>query len=231
MEIEVETTGVSCHGSEPERGVNAITNMSKIVQDIDKLNARLPDDPFLGKGTITVTEITSQTPSLCAVPDFARIHIDRRLTMHETPEIALQHIRDLPSVISANARVSPCRYANPSHLGTVMETDATFPTWVIPEDHYLIQAASECYRTSFDRDPKISRWRFSTNGVATCGKYGIPSMGMGPGNEEEAHKVNESIPIDDLNEISLFFTVLPWIFSKYFRKFNDRQNNNEHTIT
>jgi putative selenium metabolism hydrolase len=224
MEIEVETTGVSCHGSEPERGVNAIINMSKIVQDIDQLNARLPDDPFLGKGTVTVTEITSQTPSLCAVPDHARIHLDRRLTMHETPEIALQQIRDLPSFKSANARVSPCRYTTPSHRGTVMETDATFPTWVIPEDHYLIQAASECYRKTLHSEPDISRWRFSTNGVATCGKYGIPSMGFGPGNEEEAHKVNESIPLDDLGKISSFFAVLPWIFSKYFRKFSDRQN-------
>ena len=222
MEIEVETTGVSCHGSEPERGVNAISNMSKVVQEIDQLNSRLPDDLFLGKGTVTVTDIKSQSPSMCAVPDHARIHLDRRLTMHETPEIALQQIRDLPAVKTANAKVSPCRYSTPSHRGTVMETDATFPTWLIPEDHYLIQAASECYRKTLHNEPEISRWRFSTNGVATCGKYGIPSMGIGPGNEVEAHKVNESIPIDDLGKISLFFAVLPWIFSKYFRKFSDR---------
>ena len=166
MEIEVEATGVSCHGSEPERGVNAISNMSKVVQEIDQLNSRLPDDLFLGKGTVTVTEIKSQSPSLCAVPDHARIHLDRRLTMHETPEIALQQIRDLPAVKTANAKVSPCRYSTPSHRGTVMETDATFPTWVIPEDHYLIQAASECYRKTLHNEPEISRWRFSTNGVA-----------------------------------------------------------------
>ena len=44
MEIEVETTGISCHGSAPERGVNAVYKMAPIIADIEKLNvcARWP---------------------------------------------------------------------------------------------------------------------------------------------------------------------------------------------
>jgi len=141
--------------------------------------------------------------------------------MNETPEIALQEIKDLQAVKSGNAQVSLCQYSTPSHRSTVMETEAAFPTWVLPEDHYLIQAAAECYRSVFNKDAEISRWRFSTNGVATCGKYGISSMGFGPGVEKEAHKVNESIPIKDLGQGSLFLTVLPLIFTEYFTKFKD----------
>jgi acetylornithine deacetylase/succinyl-diaminopimelate desuccinylase-like protein len=79
MEIEVRTKGISCHGSAPERGVNAVYKMAPIVQDIEKLNERLTGEPFLGKGTVTISEFRSTSPSLCAVADSATIHLDRRL--------------------------------------------------------------------------------------------------------------------------------------------------------
>jgi len=218
MEIDVAVTGVSCHGSEPEQGVNAISHLAEIVWDIDDLNCRLPDDELMGKGTVTVTNFQSKSPSLCAVPDYAVIHLDRRLTQHESPEQALQRIKDLPSVQNYQASVSPSRFSTPSHRGYVMETEAIFPTWVIPEDHYLVQAAMETYHQVFQQKPAISCWRFSTNGVATCGKYHIPSIGFGPGAEEEAHKANESIAIADVTKGSLLLAELLWTFSEYFRK-------------
>jgi putative selenium metabolism hydrolase len=230
MEIEVEVAGVSCHGSEPEQGTNAISRMTGIVQEIDALNRGLPDDELMGKGTVTVTNFQSKSPSLCAVPDYAAIHLDRRLNRNETPEIALEQIKKLPTVQKHQPRVSTTRYSTPSHRGVVMETEAVFPTWVMPEDHYLVQAALETFHKVFRHDPAISEcrgvqlnapiiWRFSTNGVATCGKHHIPTIGFGPGAEEEAHKANENIPIADVTKGSLFLAELFWIFSEYFRKF------------
>ncbi|MEI6196816.1 MAG: YgeY family selenium metabolism-linked hydrolase, partial [Verrucomicrobiota bacterium] len=51
MEIRVEVKGKSCHGSAPERGDNAIYKIARIALEIEKLNKRLKNDPFLGKGT------------------------------------------------------------------------------------------------------------------------------------------------------------------------------------
>src|SRR5271169_2941186 len=67
MEIRVEVKGRSCHGSAPERGDNAIYKIARIALEIEKLNHRLKGDPFLGKGTVTVTDVRSSSPSLCAV--------------------------------------------------------------------------------------------------------------------------------------------------------------------
>ncbi|MCK5086994.1 MAG: YgeY family selenium metabolism-linked hydrolase, partial [Melioribacteraceae bacterium] len=89
MEIAVSFYGVSSHGSAPERGKNAIYMASKAALEIEELNEKLAEDPFLGKGSITVTEFKSTSPSLCAVSDFARIHLDRRLTWGEDKELAL----------------------------------------------------------------------------------------------------------------------------------------------
>src|SRR5271169_562810 len=105
MEIEVRTKGISCHGSAPERGVNAVYKMAPIVQDIEKLNERLNGEPFLGKGTVTIAEIRSTSPSLCAVADSSTIHLDRRLAATDTLESAVKEIQDLPSVKKAEAEV------------------------------------------------------------------------------------------------------------------------------
>ena len=49
MEMHVTVKGVSCHGSAPERGVNAIYKASRVALEIERLNERLRSDPFLGK--------------------------------------------------------------------------------------------------------------------------------------------------------------------------------------
>ncbi len=70
--------GLSSHGSAPERGKNAIYMASNISLEIEKLNERLANDEFLGKGSITISEFVSASPSLCAVSDFARIHLGQK---------------------------------------------------------------------------------------------------------------------------------------------------------
>ncbi|MBW2469457.1 MAG: YgeY family selenium metabolism-linked hydrolase, partial [Deltaproteobacteria bacterium] len=63
MEIKVEVKGVSAHGSAPERGDNAIFKMGRILGELEALHGRLKDDAFLGKGSLTVSEIFYSSPS------------------------------------------------------------------------------------------------------------------------------------------------------------------------
>ncbi|NOR35151.1 MAG: YgeY family selenium metabolism-linked hydrolase, partial [Woeseiaceae bacterium] len=98
MEMEVHTSGLSCHGSAPERGDNAVYKMAGIIKDIEKLNEDLEPREPLGKGTVTISEIRSTSPSLCAVADGCTIHLDRRLTINETEETSVAEILALPSV-------------------------------------------------------------------------------------------------------------------------------------
>lgn len=41
-------------------------------------------------------------------------------------------------------------------------------------------------------------WRFSTDGVATAGELGIPTVGFGPGDPSLAHQPNEHIALGDV---------------------------------
>jgi putative selenium metabolism hydrolase len=205
MEMEVRTRGLSAHGAMPHRGVNAIYKMAPIIADIEKLNDRLKDDPFLGKGTITISEIRSTSPSLCAVADSATIHLDRRLTRGETLESAVAEIQALESVQRAEAEVVVLEYDTPSYTGLSYPTQKYYPTWVIDEDHVAVQAGVETCRQLFGSSPEVGKWKFSTNGVSTMGRFRIPTVGFGPGNEIYAHSPDDQVPVDHLTKAMAFY--------------------------
>jgi len=209
MEIKVEVKGISSHGSAPERGDNAIFKMGHILGELEELHGRLKTDDFLGKGSLTVSEIFYTSPSRCAVADGCTISIDRRLTTGEDKELALQQIRDLPAAKAAKAQVSMYTYDKPSYTGLVYPTDCYFPTWVIPQDHTTTQSAVATYKNLFDEEPRVDKWTFSTNGVSIMGMFGIPCVGFGPGKESEAHAPNEKTWKADLVRCAAFYAALP----------------------
>ena len=174
MEIRVDVKGVSCHGSAPERGDNAIYKMADIVQNIRALNENdcedgteikglvkmldpkynaehYEDARFLGRGTCTVSQIYFTSPSRCAVADSCAISVDRRMTAGETWESCLQEIRELPAVkkYGDDVQVSMYMYDRPSWTGEVYETEAYFPTWINKESAAHVKALSDAHKALF----------------------------------------------------------------------------------
>jgi len=205
MEIGVTARGRSCHGSMPHKGDNAVYKIARIVREIETLNGRLGKDRFLGDGTITVSYVDCKTPSMCAVPDRAYIHLDRRLTIGETKAVALKQVRDAVRRAGVTARVEVPTYNRASYTGLVYPTEKYFPTWVMEENSRPVRAAVEVYSSLFRKTPKVGRWTFSTNAVSINGMFGIPCVGFGPAPESVAHTVNDSVPIDHLVKSAAFY--------------------------
>lgn len=252
MEIRVDVKGVSCHGSAPERGDNAIYKMADILQDIRALNendasegqavkglVKMLDENynpewkearFLGRGTVTTSQIFYTSPSRCAVADSCAISLDRRMTAGETWESCLEEIRALPSVkrYGEDVTVSMYDYARPSYTGLTYPIECYFPTWVIPEDHKVTKALEEAYKGLFGQErignaetqamrkarPLTDKWTFSTNGVSIMGRNGIPCIGFGPGAEAQAHAPNEKTWKQDLVTCAAVYAALPTIYCR-----------------
>lgn len=212
MEIKVSTHGISCHGSAPERGDNAIFKMAPILSELQELNGKLRHDDFLGKGTLTVSEIFSSSPSRCAVADGCTVSIDRRLTHGETYQSAIKEIQELPSVKKAQATVAMYTYERPSYTGLVYPTDSYFPTWVLPFEHRVCQSAIQAYQGLFNREPIVDKWTFSTNAVSIMGRHHIPCIGFGPGREEEAHAPNEKTYKNELVQACAMYAAIPSMY-------------------
>jgi len=174
MEIRVDVKGISCHGSAPERGDNAIYKMADILQDIRALNENddeetteikglvkrlnpkynpehYEDARFLGRGTCTVSQIFYTSPSRCAVADSCAISVDRRMTAGETWDSCLQEIRDLPNVkkYGDDVAVSMYMYDRPAWTGEVYETECFFPTWINKESAAHVQALIDAHTALF----------------------------------------------------------------------------------
>lgn len=218
MEIKVSTSGISCHGSAPERGDNAIYKMAPIISELKELHEVLMDNAFLGKGSLTVSEIFFSSPSRCAVADGCSISIDRRLTDGETWEYALEQIRNLESVKKAGAIVEMYDYDRPAYTGLVYPTKSYFPTWVLEEGHPACQTLVEAYRNLFDKEPLVDKWTFSTNAVSIMGRFGIPCVGFGPGHEDQAHAPNERTWKDELVKAAAMYAAIPSVYTKKYAK-------------
>lgn len=218
MEIEATFHGVSSHGSAPERGKNAIYPAAKACLAVEALHQKLATDPFLGKGSATITEFVSGSPSLCAVADFAKIHVDRRLTWGETKESAVAEIEAVMQEIGREigagqtASVEVLHYEETAYTGLRYGMEKYYPTWKIPEDHPAIQTGVAAHRELFGEDPRVDKWTFSTNAVTITGLYDIPTVGYGPGDEVFAHAPNEKVPVEDLVKAAAFYALYAYRF-------------------
>lgn len=210
MEIEVEFHGVSSHGSAPERGKNAIYMGSKAALEIEKLNQMLQHDDFLGKGSVTLSEFISSSPSLCAVADYAKIHLDRRLTWGENKELAMKQIENIVSEF--DSKVILLQYKQKAYTGLEYGMEKYYPTWKLEENHRVILAGVKVYKELFNANPLVDKWTFSTNGVTINGYYNIPIIGFGPGNEVLAHAPDEKVPVEHLVKASAFYAAYAYEF-------------------
>ncbi len=213
MEIRVTAHGVSCHGSAPERGDNAVVKLAPACTAIAALNDRLPPEPTLGKGSAAVTWFGCETPSLCAVPDKAELHIDRRLTLGETKESAVAEVEQALADAGVDAEVWILTYERPSWTGLTYPMEKYYPTWLLPDDHPALVAGRRAGSALFGREPEVGVWTFSTNGVAINGLHGVPCIGFGPGHEEQAHAPNEFVAIDELVQACAFYAAYPRFLS------------------
>jgi putative selenium metabolism hydrolase len=211
VEMKVSARGRSAHAASNWLGDNAVYKLLDIIAGIRDLDAHLRSHEFLGKGTITVSDMKVSTASLNAVPDEATIFIDRRVTFGDTLESALAEVQAIIDRHPARADITLelLHYDEPSYTGFKMEVDKYFPAWALDESHPLVQAALAAGERALGTRPATGKWDFSTNGTYWAGKAGIPSIGFGPGDERHAHTVIEQVPLDDVVRATAFYALLP----------------------
>ena len=210
LEMKITSKGRSAHAASNHLGDNAIYKLLPIIAGIRDLEPKLGDHPFLGHGKITVSDMHVKTPSINAVPDEAVIFIDRRMTFGETKQQVRKQVEDLiPVVFKDSVKLEELFYDEPSYTGFVFPVDKYFPAWALEEDHPLVKAGQDARKQIGLPQAASGKWNFSTNGIYWAGKAGIPSIGFGPGDEETAHTVRDSVSLEDMVKATEFYAILP----------------------
>lgn len=200
-EITAVTHGVSCHSSNPEKGVNAVYLMMELLAELRALPPR--EHPLLGRGILELTDIRSEPyPGASVVPGTCRATFDRRLLVGETEQSVLDELRAavrraqgrLPSL---RAEIFVAEGENRCWTGETMRAKRFFPAWAMEEDSPLVRRSLRGLRAAGIEAP-LSHYAFCTNASAFCGEAGIPTVGFGPSLESLAHTADEYVEIDQL---------------------------------
>ena len=211
VEMKVVAKGKSAHAASNHLGDNALYKMLPVIEGISKLEPELGDDPFLGNGKVTATDMEIDTPSINAVPNQATLYVDRRLTFGESKEGAIEQIAGLipPEYRGGDMTVEMLFYDEPSYTGFVFPVEKYFPAWALDPAHALVQAGLQAAKLIGLPEHEPGKWNFSTNGIYWAGKAGIPSIGFAPGEEETAHTVLDSVLLEDVVKSTEFYAILP----------------------
>lgn len=202
-EIVVETYGVQSHSATPQKGVNAVYKMTKLIEMIKNLEATR--DEFLGDGIMELTDIKSLPyPGASVVPDYCKATYDRRLLVGETKESVLKPVLDIIKSISqedpdfkANAFYAVGK--EKCYTGKIIESERFFPAWTYEESDELVQTALRGLKEA-GFEPEMTKYPNCTNGSHYAGEAGIKTIGFGPSGVNLVHATDEFIEIEQLRK-------------------------------
>ncbi len=200
-EVVVETEGISCHSSNPEKGLNAVYMMNALIEEIRKIQPN--EHEILGKGILELTDIISYPyPGASVVPSKCRCTFDRRLLVGEDEQTVLRQVEEaIARTQKTHPELKAKVYIAEGHescwTGNTIQSKRFFPAWCYdPSDKYIAASCKGLEKAGIDYS--LSHFSFCTNGSHFCGEAGIPGIGYGPSEEYLAHVRDEYIEIDQL---------------------------------
>lgn len=190
----VRVTGKSVHATNPERGINAITAMAKVVLALDAYHRSLAqcNHPLVGTPTCNVGVIHGGSTAN-AVPDSCVVHLDRRMIPGEDP---LQVQEELRQVI-ASVNVQPAQ---------VTISDFLVSNWF---NSSLKSALSQTFAKAvgaFVGDPGPIGYMPGSDAKHLTGITRGEMVVFGPGSYEVAHAYDEYVDLAELNTTAQILT-------------------------
>ncbi|MBK8021076.1 MAG: M20 family metallopeptidase [Chloroflexi bacterium] len=187
MRATVRTTGRSVHATNPDRGVNAITAMARVVLALEDYHRRLAErsHPMVGVPTCNVGVIRGGSTAN-AVPDTCEVFLDRRMIPGEDPAAVQQEMID----VVASVAVSPAQ----ASIGDFLVSDWYSST----VDSDLARAFLGCVRDELQADPGPVGYLPGSDAKHLKGVMRGEMVIFGPGSYEVAHGFDEYVEIAEL---------------------------------
>lgn len=187
--------GKAAHSSAPEAGQNAIENAAAFIRRIAGLP--LPAHPLLGQGLMTAIQMQSQPyPSLSTTPYRCEVVYDRRLMPGESMAgIIEEYNRFLADV--KNWQVIIPEEGFTTFTGVELRRPDFHPGWALdPRSEWVERAVAALHSAGLPGETFAVP--YCTNGSTSGGERGIPTLIYGPGSIHQAHRVDESIEVEEV---------------------------------
>jgi acetylornithine deacetylase/succinyl-diaminopimelate desuccinylase-like protein len=181
--MEITVAGRAAHGSRPERGVDAIVRMGRVLAGLEALDRRLraaPPHPLLGTGSVHASTIEGGQ-ELSSYPEHCTLLAERRTLPGEA---ATDAERELAAILGEAGR------DDPNFRAEVRVPFARDAYELAPDDPF----ASLVRRRA--GAPELAGMPFWADS-GLIGAAGIPTVLFGPGGEG-LHETEEWVELADL---------------------------------
>lgn len=177
--LTIRAKGHAVHGSQPERGTNAIYQMADVVRlfrDEVAGELALMTDPVLGSPTVNVGVITGGS-KVNIVPDACELRVDFRTIPGQSLDGVFERLRGMRPELEIDVFQSAPMFTNPDHrvIGT------------------LESLGARCVGAPWFCDG------------AMFAERGMPAVAIGPGSIQQAHTEDEFLVVADLEAGAEFF--------------------------
>jgi len=187
--FRILVTGRAAHSSKPHLGINAISQMARIVRDVERdvpTTYRGLDHPLTGGPTLSIGVISGGT-QVNFVPDQCAIEIDRRVIPGERP---------IDTLAAFQAVIDRAKSDDPD-LDAVLEEPYLMDESMETSEHaeIVLVAAGACRAVL--GNATVTGVPYGTDGSKFAAR-GIPTIVLGPGNIDQAHTADEWVSCEQV---------------------------------
>jgi succinyl-diaminopimelate desuccinylase len=186
--LKIATRGKSVHSSMPERGVNAIGSMKRVLDELEAYQVQAEPHPLLGKCSMSVNTIVGGE-AMNIVPDRCTLGVDIRTLPGQNHETIRYDFERMLARLKTRVPHFDAEIAIDRSVSAI-ETD--------PECDFV---KTFCSAVEVDLTNSIG---FTTDAPHLL-PLGAPIIIYGPGKPQMCHQVDEFIEIDDLHAGVRFF--------------------------
>ncbi len=202
--IEMRLEGRPSHAGHSSLGVNAASFAAGVIWKIAS------SYPRRGSSGVQldincIDMLSSPYPSVSTIPGGATVRFDARFGPEQTRDSLLSHIMEAAKEVesewvgeSPGIEVNYVKAEVTTWTGYQVEVDEFADAWSTPHDSPLVKSAISAVG-EIGSDSRLGSYSFCTNGSIICGELGIPTIGFGIGEEDGAHRIDESVTIDSIH--------------------------------
>ena len=180
--LEARTSGVTAHGSMPERGDNAINKAAHAVRILQDFDFATPPHPLMGRPTLNIGTLHGGL-NINSVPDRATIGID---------------IRTIPGQSHAAVRERLQRVLGDAvEIAPIVDVEAIYSD---PESPWMQRVFAVAQRHLGERPEPRAATYFTDAAVLNSVYRNVPICVLGPGEPQLAHQTDEYCLVDRIEQ-------------------------------
>jgi succinyl-diaminopimelate desuccinylase len=192
--LVVTAHGAPAHSAMPWFGQNAVAYMARVATALQANPYPFEPSPILGEPTVSVCTINGGN-KINVIPDRCSIEVSIRTVPGQTREMLLAETQQLLDRIAAEMGMT---------VRTEFELQSS-PAVSVPEDHPLVHVALDAVEVVRGVQPPLGGVPYGTDGLVLAPAYNLPAIIVGPGHFEQAHQIDEWVPIPELYQAARIY--------------------------